>query len=603
MAALAALLQHWHRQVPYATGAAWACALEPAFRAWSWMWAYRMALASGSLDAGTHELWLTGLFDHARFLHRHLERYTSPYNHLVGEASALFALGLLLPECREAAVWVARGREVLESTLASQFHPDGGSVEQSTFYHHATLGFYLLASVLGRRAGAPLGAAVDAAIERGVAFSMALMQPDGRVPRIGGADDGKPIRLEHLPFWDFRPYQAIGAALFGRGDFAAAAGRFWEDALWVLGPEGRSAFERVAPREPARSAALRSSGYYVVRSDWSEQADYLCVDCGEQAAGLRRDGVPSAAHGHADCLSVVVALAGTPVLVDPGFYCYNGAPPWEVHFRKTAAHNTLSVDGRAQARHLSKMAWTHTYAATIEEVAEVSLGRVRASHDGYARGPAPVTHRRTAWLRPDGYVIIHDEITGTPGARVRANFQFAPGSLTAQGPGVVIFEDRFELAWAATGAVIAETTVGAEAAAAPSPGWVAPSLGIRCPAPSLQLDFQLSGRRAVLLSVLADRRRGPALADDRRTLAVAADGDDVVGVVVRGSGWDDRLVAGPGGRPIRAAGVETDAVLAVARFAGEALAESWQSGGTYVRRCASAGMADADAATPTGGLL
>ena len=34
----------------------------------------------------------------------------------------------------------------------------------------------------------------------------ALVQPDGSTPEIGGADDGKPIRMEHLPFWDFRPY-------------------------------------------------------------------------------------------------------------------------------------------------------------------------------------------------------------------------------------------------------------------------------------------------------------------------------------------------------------------------------------------------------------
>ncbi len=47
-------------------------------------------------------------------------------------------------------------RKVLETTLATQFHSDGGSVEQSTFYHHATLGFYLLAAVLGRRNGVEL---------------------------------------------------------------------------------------------------------------------------------------------------------------------------------------------------------------------------------------------------------------------------------------------------------------------------------------------------------------------------------------------------------------------------------------------------------------
>jgi hypothetical protein len=42
---------------------------------------------------------------------------------------------------------------VLESTIDRQFHDDGGSVEQSTFYHHATLGFYILSAVLARPTG------------------------------------------------------------------------------------------------------------------------------------------------------------------------------------------------------------------------------------------------------------------------------------------------------------------------------------------------------------------------------------------------------------------------------------------------------------------
>ena len=66
-----------------------------------------------------------------------------------------------------------------------------------------------------------------------------------------------------------------------------------------------------------------------------------CVDLTLQAqggyacGGLHHDDVPSAAHGHADCLSVVLWLGGRPVLVDPGFYCYNGDASWEIHFRRT----------------------------------------------------------------------------------------------------------------------------------------------------------------------------------------------------------------------------------------------------------------------------
>src|SRR5690606_36216197 len=103
--------------------------------------------------------------------------------------------------------------------------------------------------------------------------------------------------------------------------------------LWMLGAEGLEAFEAVTPAPPAgASKVLPASGYAVFRSGWNLTADYVCFDCGPQAAGLRKDAIPSAAHGHADCLSVIVALGGQRVLVDPGFYCYNGDPAWEVHF-------------------------------------------------------------------------------------------------------------------------------------------------------------------------------------------------------------------------------------------------------------------------------
>ena len=102
------------------------------------------------------------------------------------------------------------------------------------------------------------------AIERALEFSMHLMQPDGRTPEIGGADDGKPIRMQHLPFWDFRPYQAIGAVLFQRPDFKMVAGRFYEDALWVLGPAGLDAFEALDEHAAAERSG-RAPGQRVRR--------------------------------------------------------------------------------------------------------------------------------------------------------------------------------------------------------------------------------------------------------------------------------------------------------------------------------------------------
>src|SRR5690606_34323892 len=172
---------------PYATGVNWACALEPAFRAWSWLWAYH--LTADALDRDIHLEWLRGFYDHGRFLARHLEYYASPYSHLIGEASVLYALGCCFPEFRASSTWRRLGRRVLEERLDQQFYADGGSVEQSCFYHHATTGFYILAGLVARANREDLRPAVWTAIERALDYSARLMQTDGKTQEPGGAHE------------------------------------------------------------------------------------------------------------------------------------------------------------------------------------------------------------------------------------------------------------------------------------------------------------------------------------------------------------------------------------------------------------------------------
>jgi hypothetical protein len=574
-------IRSWTRANPRGLGVNWACALEPAFRSLSWLWAYQFSLLDRRLDESDHLLWLAAFRDHGLFLHRHLELYASPYNHLTLEAAALYAIGVTFPEFDEAGDWRRRGRHVLEDRAGLQFHEDGGSVEQSTFYHHATLGGYLLAAILGRAHGEEFSAPVWTAIERAVEFSMAVIQPDGRVPPIGGADDGKPIRLEHLPFWDFRPYLAIGAVLFDRGDLKQIAGRFYEDALWLLGPSGLERFAALDASVPAGpSRALEGSGYFVMRSDWSATADYVLFDCGEQAAGIRTDDIPSAAHGHADCLSVIVSLGGRPVLVDPGFYCYNLDPAWEVFFRKTEAHNTACIDRQDQSRHVGKMAWSHGFRPRLEgRWTRAPEAWVSGSHDGYARGAAGVLHRRTVWLRPDRTVAIHDEFAGAGEHLVELNFQFAPGVLRLD-RGTACLDGRVEIGWTASAGAVEAQAIAPGASEAPESGWIATSLGVRRAAPRLKLAMQMSGGHLACLTVLAD------CAVTRMSSRVFESPDvwkrpDALVVGVRNREGVEWILAGPR-RPISVGPFSSDAAIAAFRHAGGVTECAWAQG-TYAR--------------------
>ncbi|NOT28709.1 MAG: alginate lyase family protein [Acidobacteria bacterium] len=570
LAAVRRLVRSWIAGNPYATGVNWSCALEPAFRAWSWLWAYH--LISPDLDEVFHLEWLCGFYDHGRFLARHLEHYSSPYNHLIGEASALYAIALSFPEFADSDAWRAQAQAVLETRLREQFYTDGGSVEQSTFYHHATVGFYLLSGLLARQNGRDLSPDVWKAVERGIDFSMDLMQPDGSTPQIGGADDGKPIRMEHLPFWDFRAYQAVGAVVFGRADFKATAGRFHEDALWLLGPSGFEQFSGLESRSPSRTAVLRqASGYAVDRADWSSHADYVCFDVGEQAAGMRQDAVPNSMHGHADCLSIVAWLGGRRVLVDSGLYAYNCGGPWEAHFRETAAHNTARVDGRDQARHIGKMAWSHSYRVRIEDhVADGSQSWTVASHDGYARGTEAVTHRRAVWRRPGSYLLVYDEFVGGGEHELEVNFQFAPGTLEMFDSNHAVFEGFAEIAWVSDVEWTAQSRCGGPE---PQDGWICSSLGVREEAPRVTLRAQTKAPRTSLLTVLAECAH-----ESPRVTCVREEGSTLVAVTVDScTDWVAGAGIATGGR------IDTDGLLAVCRAAPGAELQQTRVGGSYLR--------------------
>jgi len=569
LAALRALVRSWIAGNPYATGVNWACALEPAFRALSWLWAYH--LTAPALDDAFHLEWLEAMYDHARFLARHLEHYSSPYNHLIGEAAALYMIGSCFPEFRDAAGWRSKARGVLEGRLAGQFYADGGSVEQSPFYHHATVGFYLLAGLTARANGEDLSPDVWRAIERGLGYSQALMQPDGRTPEIGGADDGKPIRMEHLPLWDFRPYLAIGAVAFGRPAFKAGAGRFFEDALWLTGPGGLARFDALDEAAPGTaSAALPHSGYYVLRGA-GDRGDYVCVDCGEQAAGMRPDGIANSMHGHADCLSIVAWLGGRRVLADSGLYAYNCGGPWEAHFRETAAHSTARVDARDQATHLGKMAWSHSYRAAPEQWhrGERDTWFV-GSHDGYARGPQGVTHRRAVWLRPGGSLIVCDQFEGRGTHDLEVTYQFAPGTLEARGPLAVTYDRAVDLVWAGGDAWEPDLRCGGPD---PQDGWICPSLGVRVPAPRLTLRTRSSGPLTTLLTVLAVRSD-----DGPRAATVRVQGAAPPLIAITGRDTIDWVFAGD-----EQGVIDTDARVGVCRVRGADIVETLHIGGTHVR--------------------
>jgi heparinase II/III-like protein len=464
---------------------------------------------------------------------------------------------------------------VLETRLSEQFYSDGGSVEQAVVYHHATLGFYLLAALVGRNNGEEFSAGVWHAVERAIEFSMYLAQPDGRQPAVGDNDDARPFAFDLRDAWEFGHFQAAGAVLFDRPDFKSTHPFFGEDAFWLLGASAIPRFEAIVSRPPSRtSCVLAASGSVVLRSGWEKDDDYVWFDCGEQAGGLRQDDIPSAAHGHADALAIVACLRGRPILVDGGFYTYNRERAWERHFRETAAHNTVRIDGRDQSDHLETMAWVHAPEVSLDGF---RLDKTEAwaigSHNGYMRRPDGVFHRRTVWLRPGHYIVVNDVLSGSGTHRAEVVFQFHESLSHHLQAGRVILQDRFFVSWTATTTLEPAVYVGGDT---PDSGWVAPRLGQRTPAARLVLRASFSDTLRVL-TVIGDgaiwkSEAEPAVLDGRHALVQRLSGPDCT----------EDLIMASNGATDGGGAYQTDGSIGAWRFERGEIVAAAHAGGTFI---------------------
>jgi hypothetical protein len=135
-------------------------------------------------------------------------------------------------------------------------------------------------------------------------------------------------------------------------------------------------------------------------------------------------GAFSGGHGHADALSVQLAVDGRMWLIDPGTYCYVSADGGRNAFRRTSAHNTLEVDGMSQAQPTGPFSWDRLPEVRAETwVTGEALDLFTGSHDGYR----PVTHRRTVAGRKSRFWAVRDVAEGQGGShRIDCYWHLAP---------------------------------------------------------------------------------------------------------------------------------------------------------------------------------
>jgi hypothetical protein len=395
-------LYGWHEQNPYLMGINWASSLEVAFRSLSWLWARELFAGSSSWTERLEQDLLAALAGNARFIEHNLSTYFSRNTHLLGEAVALFFIGILCPQLRRALVWRTLGWKIILQEAKHQVHPDGGYFEQSTYYHAYALDMLLHARVLASQNQIAIPEHLDRTIE-GMVDYLAALAGAGPAPRFGDDDGGRWFdprrnRGEHLA-----DSLSTGAVLFSRGDWKTAATTLSEETLWLLGPSGADRFDALPAVRPHRvSRAFPASGTYLMVSDGL----CLSMDAGQFGAG-------HCGHGHADALSLTVAADGREWLTDRGTFTYTGSAQWRERFRGTAAHNTMVIDGEDQAIPTAPFKWEKVPEVRVEHWwAGESFDLLIASHTGYLRFASPALHRRTVFFVKPQFWLVIDTVEG-----------------------------------------------------------------------------------------------------------------------------------------------------------------------------------------------
>lgn len=240
----------WIERNPPLRGVNWMSAMEVAIRACNWLWAWWAFHRDPSWSAEFNQRFLRSLWQHGRYIERNLENKGGlRTNHYLSNIVGLLFLGVMVPAWPEARRWKEFALRELVRCMDEMVYPDGVSFENSTAYHRLVLELFACSAILCTRNGIQLPKAFWERLERMFEFVMHCTRPDGRMPMIGDADDGRFFILTEFQKWDrwdFRYLMAIGAVLLRRADFKRAAGQRGTSVSVLFGERGASAWEALS---------------------------------------------------------------------------------------------------------------------------------------------------------------------------------------------------------------------------------------------------------------------------------------------------------------------------------------------------------------------
>ncbi len=332
------LVEDWWERNPPHRGPQWKCGQEIAFRLMAWIFGlHGFAGSPASTPERVSRLARMIAVSADRIAGNISHALSQKNNHPISEALGLWTVGLLFPEFGRSRRWRKLGRRILEAGALELIYPDGSFSQHSVNYHRLVLDDYAWALALARRNGVTFSRSAVERVGKAARWLAALIDPaSGLAPNLGANDGSLILPLSNCGYRDFRPAVQASAVLTS-GKRVLDPGP-WDEALFWLGV-------------PVPSAAVEQGGRAAVRH--FPDGGYLVLR-GKSSRGVVRC-TPEYRHrpSHADQLHLDLWRGAVNVLRDSGTYSYN-APPDDLYFPSTAAHNTVEFDDRDQMPRLSR---------------------------------------------------------------------------------------------------------------------------------------------------------------------------------------------------------------------------------------------------------
>ncbi|MBO7740976.1 MAG: alginate lyase family protein [Victivallales bacterium] len=289
------------------------------------------------------------LRQHARCIY-YVEKFcTAPElnNHQTVRALALLYACELFRDEEESRQWLPTAMELCRYHILNDFLEDGMGYDLSPSYHAFECWIVRDMLIIARRNGWNLGEDARKRADAALALCRILKQPDNLSPVI---NDG--YALEMTPFLRSMPQ--------------------------LPGPEKL--------RLSRSGIAVRSRG-----------GDYLLFDCSPL---LRKT-----CHYHAGKMGLTLFMGGRPFLVDGGCCSYDD-PEFSLHYKRSAAHSSLTVDGNDDALLSGRYTWPAAPEITLCDWVEDTISAALTSN---APGWDGVEWRRTV-TAGETSVVICDEV-------------------------------------------------------------------------------------------------------------------------------------------------------------------------------------------------